>query len=147
VQQSSAAASLPEEVVCEVSGLCKQLVLHSARLSSSSSSSVGGVLAAGDGVEQVQPAELYSKPADGSASASAEAAAVAETNRSIWGWLGAELQLVLESRVLGQGLPARRLLDVTEHAAISTDMDAVEPDAWLRRGRQLLDGTTRVMDE
>jgi hypothetical protein len=137
VQQSSAAATLPEGVVCEVSALCKQLVLYSASFSSSSSDSSGS----GSGVAD---RALLHTCAD--CSSHSKAAAVVDAPHSSWAWLGAEIQLVLESRVVGQSLPARRLLDVTEHAAISSDMDAVEPDTWLQRGRQLLGWITHVTD-
>jgi hypothetical protein len=72
--------------------------------------------------------------------------AASDARDSSWVWLGAEIQLALESRVLGQSLPSRRLLEVTEHAGISSDIDAVEPDAWLQRGIQLLGGATHVTD-
>jgi hypothetical protein len=136
-------------VVCDVSALCKQLVQYSASLTSSNSSTGACVVdlqAADQPVEQLrqqqqqQPALLIRPAGDDSCTA----IAVVDTRHSSWGWLGADVQLVLESRVLGQSLPARRLLDVTEHAAISSDMDAVEPDAWLQRGNQLLNETTHV---
>lgn len=144
VQRSGAAAGLPEDVVSEVSALCKQLVLHSASLSSSSSSvdpcEEEGADSAAEGLQQ-QPAALH-RPASGASCTEGAAVSPFSCSSSSWGWLGAELQLVLQSRVLGQNLPARRLLYVTVHAAISTDMDAVEPDAWLQRGKQLLAAKT-----
>jgi hypothetical protein len=136
VQQPCAAASLPEAVVSEVAALCKQLVLHSASLSSSSTGTSDTGEADSEAQKLQQQPSVSHQPASGN-SCTAAGAAVGFHEVS-WGWLGAELQLVLQSRVLGQSLPARRLVDVTVHAAISTDMDAVEPDAWLQRGRQLL---------
>ncbi|KAF6255360.1 hypothetical protein COO60DRAFT_227963 [Scenedesmus sp. NREL 46B-D3] len=129
VQQSSGAANLPEDVVCKVAALCKRLVLHSASIDATIAQE------ADDTAEQQQRPAAMLRPASGS---TCTAGAAVDTHNSSWGWLGAELQLMLESRVLGQSLPAGRLVDVTEHAAISTDMDAVEPDAWLQQGAQML---------
>jgi hypothetical protein len=134
VQQASAAASLPEDLVSELAALCKQLVLHSASLGSSEAATAVAADSSADQEQQQQSAAMH-RAVNGTSDAAAAAEATADAS---WSWLGPELQLMLESRVLGQSLPARRLLDMAAHAGIGTDMDAVEPDAWLRRGRQLL---------
>lgn len=164
-EQHTEAVCLPVQLVAEVSGLCKQLVMRAAELSgraaadgSSTATSEAGdkilqqqqqqpqglVSSSGQGGLQLDPhpaclAKAISPSNMGSRSCSSSSAgSAAAQQQGAWGWLTLGLQLILDSRVLGQGLPARRMLDVMSHAAIGSELDDVESDAWVQQGLALL---------